>query len=683
MTRYSLPTPDYALVALSLLLGGCEAGQKAPLRVSQSTSAQIITSHTDPSGLTFDVASRSPRSEACPNNRLIGRTAGAICPDPSQNASGGAWAKARLFDGGHPATLGALDSYCVYSWVPTNQGTPPDLSPGILPNDVHDKWADWLSGDCNVVAAQSNNYTDLITPHLQTAFYAQTERANTPSSGALPTPVYVVDSAVDSTIPFPANGRLEHGHAMGMIIRRLTCPDIGAAPAGAIAGGCLSAVGTKLALKLRYTTTGRLVRDNGLGGFFGSTGDLAAAIYEATRQAEGLGSSFRAVINLSVGWDPEYGGAYVANNWASLPTEIRVVQQAISYARCHGAIILAAAGNDTGGPTASSGAMYPANWTNKPIPTAGECLALGVTGPPSAITSYEPLVYAVSGVDGADKTLANARTGARAALVAPAAHAALTVAGTTDPLTPAYTGSSIATAVTSAAAASAWTQQPGLSGSDAMQMVYDAAVDLGSTADFCLGAICPNQSRVSICRTLALACTGASCSSPSCPTPTAFRDERFTPLLPPVGLLSSVISVIDHTKTWTVGAPCNATVLSSTTAPNAPCPGSQLYSYEAEPWVEPQQEVIPCPTCGIIGDTLVMGLNDPLDVTLTDPNIMYIDLAGQKNYIALEIDVSELTAGATLKIVELPVPSSDMTEASIQFMVDNEYSSSSPLMLEN
>ncbi len=334
-----------------------------------------------------------------------------------------------------------------------------------------------------------------LWPQLESAFYKATDRVVSlpqPWFPIEPTPVSVVDSAVDTPPPRPGRARWEHGRAMGLIIHHLTCPD----PSQM----CLGGVESTLATRFIMTDQGP-IPDEVQGGRFGTLEDLATGIVNAVHKAQSRGQR-RIIINLSLGWEPHLGGYYTEQGWTALPAPIQAVRRAIGYATCQGAVVIAAAGNRS---DTTSGAIFPAAWEAKPLPDVAECQSYGLpTGPPPSQSAYRPLVYAAAGLDRRDQTLANARLGGLPALMAPASHVMVT---DNHSHTGVYTGSSVAAAVLSAAASLAWSYQPHLSGPDMMQLVYDASVDLGVRAELCFeGALCRHRRRVSLCSVVQAAC---------------------------------------------------------------------------------------------------------------------------------------------------------------------------------
>lgn len=645
------------------------------LAYGTQASAQVIASHTDTgTGLMYEVGTRAPFTEACPDDRMIGtHTTGAACPLPHP-AIGGTWHVRALFGDGLPGLPpDPLAKYCVYQWN-SPSGKVPD--PLALPHDGIRPPRVWLSQDCNVVAGQG--YEQRVNPVLQASFLNQVNPTLAAGNGAT-AQVWIVDSAVDTGFGSVGSGRLEHGRALELAVSQMTCGG----------GGCDVAVASSLALKLGWNAVGELARDDTNGGYFGSLGDLAEAIYEAVYRAGQVGP--RLVINLSVGWDPEHGGDFAGTAWSTLPPPHRAVYQALMLARCRGAVIIAAAGNASGGSPAGTGPIFPARWEEKGIPTPAECFNLGVTNLPGATSTYRPLLYAASGVDGADATLGNARPQSQARLVAPGAFAVFANPSSPDGYTSAYTGSSVAAAVTSAAVALAWAQlPPTYSGTDVVELVRSAAPPLGRPADFCSGLPCGPQRRVSLCAAYAAAC-GAAGGCPGnlgCNIRPAFSDERPVVLAPDQGEVDKVFSAGNLTRVRAVGFPCNADLVTSLKRQQVqPCPARQLYGHEAEPWVDPQPEKPICPSCAATQRQLFLMLANPLPGAIREPSVLVVDAAGTETYYALEIPETELQAGAVIKVTDFPVDFGTTEKAYIEFLVKDAsgdvYSTSDPLLLEN
>jgi hypothetical protein len=237
-----------------------------------------------------------------------------------------------------------------------------------------------------------------------------------------------------------------HGSLMAFLANDVPCPE---SDANSTTGECGVRTHTVLALPLRTPDT----EDHVNGGHFGRRSDLARALYQTVvtyrdRFTAMSGEDARLVISLSLAWEPnpslsdvcavnpEAGG----EDTASL-----AVRSALEFAACHGATVIAAAGNYAGD---SDGRMCPADFERVELPIVETCHALtdydktvkGVTttvnfledfhavfpGKPldrpteKQQAPFQPIVYAAGGVvpsdddnDLSDKPLAPARPKSR------------------------------------------------------------------------------------------------------------------------------------------------------------------------------------------------------------------------------------------------------------------------------
>jgi hypothetical protein len=126
------------------------------------------------------------------------------------------------------------------------------------------------------------------------------------------------------------------------------------APETAPGVNCVGFVSHNLALPMVTPT----IATPALGGFFGYQSQLAASLQAAVSdwKAHNAGAAAadetpheRLVINVSLGWEPIYGGAVPAAGPAGLAPPVRAVYDALQHAACNGALVFAAAGNDPGG----------------------------------------------------------------------------------------------------------------------------------------------------------------------------------------------------------------------------------------------------------------------------------------------------------------------------------------------
>lgn len=286
-----------------------------------------------------------------------------------------------------------------------------------------------------------------------------------------------------------------------MAVREMACPD----GRGSATSACIPEFKSYLALDLADG-----IPAPGGTGYHGYLSTLAERIDDAVDEwiAWGRGPL---IINLSLGWHADYNelGTYrfsrVRHGGA------QAVLAALGRAACEGALIVAAVGNDTGGPDGRGGPMYPAAWASESTWT---CPAV-------------PLLHAAGGVDGRDLDLATARDGARTELVAPAFHVAVDNTAVhpdpSPPLLPLMSGSSFGAAGVTAAATIVWGYRPALTASEVIDAVYASSRSLATkedphVAEVCHGT-CDVMRRVSMCRAASDAIAAACGGAVPCPAP--------------------------------------------------------------------------------------------------------------------------------------------------------------------
>lgn len=600
-------------------------------------------------------------AEACSGQRYVGVMPAGRTTCPSSRDS--RWRFVQLFPN---STASELVKFCAYDWVASGKPLRNRLPRlGVRPPGA------WLKPDCEVTAPYSHPWAAANGPRFETAFMNQVESLSAMPSVANPaTKVLVVDGAVDRGFPRGGQGRSGHGRAMSTIIRNLACPT---------GGACLAQVSTHLALPLVRTPGGGIRTDTVQGGHFGRFTDIATALHSGVHQAVPLAGGRRIVVNMSLGWDPRWGGEIPASGWSALSPPLQAVYVAIMEARCQGALIIAAAGNDSGGPDRRNGAAYPAAWETEMAPTAAECAALGGHPGPSLTSSYTPLIYAVSGVDGADIPLGNQRPGGRARLVAPAGHVSVSEGSYRSKT---LTGSSVAAAVVSAAAASVWTYRRHLDSSAVMDMVYNASVDLSRPPETCTTCT-GNVRRASICRSVRDACLATSgCAAPACSAPNAYRNARAT------GFDTAGVSMTQFTMnsaaavSWLPALPCTRETWSTSTAViTHACPASMLYSAYAIPYAGPQPGPKICPDCAFSGDHALIGIDPGVTLILESPTLTAYWFDGREEVFTLD-EVGTMTGGNS---ADVHVPGLDPTgleKVVLEFVYDQDFSTSDDLLLD-
>lgn len=376
--------------------------------------------------------------------------------------------------------------------------------------------------------------------------------------------IVVIDAAPtarDGSILLGSGSR--HGDTLAHLIEDLVCDQL---PNNT--RRCAAEVTSELALP--WLGPGLSTAD---GGHSGTPLDLARAIMSATRRwqsdlASNPGATpERLILNLSVGWEhtPSIADCFAD---PSQPVDLpaRAVQIALKVAADSGALIIAAAGNDSGGPTPRTGLVCPGSYQGLAHPAG--------TG--------KYLLTAVSGVDYSDRPLESARLQGRTPLVG------LAFAGVAwspqDAAPPSLVGSSVATAVVAAVSGLVWAVRPSLSALTVVQHVRDGGVAVAGAPDACPPNLphCSTR-RASVCGAvqaagLSLGCSAAAprpWSSPSLPAQLAALDSSVSP-----------------------------TMLAAVPAPLSQDPRLSLPSMQVEPWTFPMPISATCPTCYVADSSL-------------------------------------------------------------------------------
>ncbi len=415
-----------------------------------------------------------PKDELCdPSNQVVvfntqtAPEAATACPD----FVGGSWTGNPIFGGGGVTVPSGLAGYCRY----TSAGaTTDDVDDLALALQAFSPGAYEIGTDCRAVEPQGSAISDEVGDELD-SYFGWLSGRTTPQEIALTvsrTPAEIHTAIVDTYPSNPDTTKLpysSHGPVVTSIVESFLCPT---------GVGCIHQVRNYLGLP--RTNQGM---NTPRGGQVGLQSDLARGIYSALVADQQMGSE-HLVINLSVAWEAEeFGGMELSD----MDPAARAVFDVIRAARCRGALIIAAAGNQSGLSCAGE-PMAPARWEDIPAPDSLECIELGILNPFVDTANFAPLVYAVGGLLGSNTPMATSRRGGMPRLAAASSHA---VAHPREGLTDlaVRTGTSIGTAVVSAAASLVWSYDPGLSPSDVMQHLYQSGQPVGSlTADFGPGA---------------------------------------------------------------------------------------------------------------------------------------------------------------------------------------------------
>lgn len=322
-----------------------------------------------------------------------------------------------------------------------------------------------------------------------------------------------VHVAIIDNAPYGSRGEVApedapHARAVTNVVRAIACP----AGEGNSKVPCNVSHSGHLALPLVSANKTDFRR----GGYFGTRGQVAAAIWDAVHRFDATPGDVkeRMILNLSIGWqaDPK-----------RLSPADRAVEDVLAYARCKGHLVIAAAGNRARLFDTEPGPLFPAAFENRAAPSATTCATLfDLKRSPDKkeTTARDPLVFAVGAVDPYDQPIRATRVDGRPPL---AAYGFLVTTDDTLPHASSYrmaplSGSSIAAAAASGVAALVWSVVPELEPAQVMQVVYEAGVDLSADrgrakSDFPVvspstGARLPIH-RLSMCRAVMLA-TGNS-----------------------------------------------------------------------------------------------------------------------------------------------------------------------------
>ncbi len=284
-----------------------------------------------------------------------------------------------------------------------------------------------------------------------------------------------------------------HGYGMAQLGNEMVCGHDSSPQ------DCPIQIATRLALRYdRFDSAQNSPDDPGsdAGGPQGRLGDLAVAILAEIEHWQTTAPDTKLILNLSIGWDGETKDLD-ANREADLEASAKAVYDALQYAHDLGVLVIAAAGNRSGGED-SQWPLLPAAWELRP----------------PAWTTFGPkVVYAVGGVDWQGLPLSNARPAGMPSRVAYADHAVVRTSNGNGEPSKVYTGSSVAAVVASSTAAVLWHLRPDLKPAQIMHRMTAAAEAFPSTATFyalkpltwMMGGP-PQLKRLSLCRTLSSVC---------------------------------------------------------------------------------------------------------------------------------------------------------------------------------
>lgn len=359
------------------------------------------------------------------------------------------------------------------------------------------------------------------------------------------------------------------------------------------------------------------------GGYYGTLWDLAQAIVAAVDEAR-TAQQPHLVINLSLGWDPHGLVALPANHLdlinqgggSMVPAPMRAVHAALVYARCAGALIYAASGNDDLGLRDRTGPLLPAGWAAFGAPTSAQCQTYWGGTASVGARPNTPLVYAVGGLGNDDGILPSARPDSTPGLVAPSESVPPPRPGRI------LTGTSVGTMVASTTATLVWGLLPRSSADDVHDLLTQTARPLGWAAEVCSGvAPCPAARAVAMCAAQRQACLRSrSCQNPTClpHPPYAWPDTMFA-----FGGLAAMgrpprLSRVFYTSEAKISS-CGSVKLPHNHGwlkPALPCPTDEVVAFRAlEASPQPVDPV--CPACFVLTDPTMITV--ALDIVSSVP----------------------------------------------------------------
>jgi hypothetical protein len=598
----------------------------------------------------------------CPHARWIARSdawSGGACP--SVKGARGKWLGSPLFAtaelGGHvPAHDGSaptrLATYCAFTWF----GDGPE-EPGAIPwsPSPFASQSDIPAPDCTIAAPTDSASDDpdnaiAIEPKY-TASLAHTAQMQWAVSSSLhehvdgartvpPPRIALIDTGVFGKQP---HGQNPHGELMARAA---------AAIAPCSSGPCLAEVQSHLAFPHVTADT----TDYERGGHFGTLGQTAVAIWDAVAawRAEGAGGpqGQSLIVNLSLGWKRRFARDTAAD---------LAVRDAIAYARCAGALPIAAAGNRESLTDRDVGALLPAAWEHLALPDAATCGAyFGVAAPRRS--KYEPLLYSAHAVDGRDQPIAATRVRGRSGLAVYGAMVALPSEEGLAP--PTMTGSSVAAAALSGMAALVWSVRPEWTAGEVMTTLHDHGVDLGLEADYGLavpGLGSRRIRRASACSAVAFA-LGTAPERLGCSTVPAYRGRNARTKL-----------------VWRDIEPALAQTLVGAVRTSADAlRGDERVDRVRNPWSGPQPTSPICPACRVTPDALGMASQLVLEATLArdalinPPDALLLTLHGAAGDMTYSIVPPLHTRAFTVPLDGAPLGGIDYVSLSVLRAPDAE-----------
>ena len=549
----------------------------------------------------------------------------------------------------------SLENYCAYTEIKTtidhNQQVPEELKKLIDKELIENN----PQRDCFVVASLASTIAPDVTGSLHKQLMVQSGKIDLPP---IKNELYPVRMAILDTLPTreysPSNAASlsSHGVSLATIAEKLLCDDK--------SGSCYAHLTSRLALA--YTSEKRdneysVYRDDIRGGFFGSLTDLANAIRDETVAWKSYEPRSRLVLNLSLGWNSLI--------WSGAGTKpetylagVKGVYAAIEDAVCHGALVVAAAGNKGNDKAEDQYPMLPAAWQDIPSPSDKRCNYL-LDKPSESDNGKGSMVYGISAIDSIGRSLTNTRSKAKARIAAYGDHAIVETSSTLN--NNVLTGSSVSTLLVSSIASMVWAHRPELSASEVIELIYKSGENLGIPADFYGNASGTDilMRRASMCSALKYACSGLPCESS---LNQCSWNQYFT------NLNSTSLATSSPAQSYLLG---DISSCSSATDPS--CKLSQQESTTISPWIIPQPDSTVCPNCSNIqtNQTLMIQTSSTYSGLVSDASIIIGDQIYQ---------IPPFVLGDKIAIKSFPLDGS-VSPVYLSFLINGDYRETVPLLI--
>ena len=435
-----------------------------------------------------------------------------------------------------------------------------------------------------------------------------------------------------------------HGFQMALLAQEATCDSD---------GDCVVDVRSQVAMGY-HVSGSSFIRDSD-GGTIGSLADLAVGIQRQVLDWQEDGEDpGPLVLNLSLGWHPEFVDT-------TMDPPVAAVYDALRYASCQGALVVAAVGNqDTPDAEANgSGPLYPAAWESVSAPDADTCSSLfdgWWTGEdPLGSETYTPLIYGVGAVDIDLGTLPTQRPSSVPPHNAAGSH--LSGEADSDQTFP-ITGTSAASIVVASAAAVMRSHAPTQNAHTIMRILRNAASEtLQTTADHCYddcSTSCQPAVIIRVCESLTFAASKGlisplSYANETCP-------DQPDPLSPTAADEStSSVDMVELSATFESTCSDGSTIIYDTLNSTPICPSVDLYGATSLPITLPMPHGTECPWCPAYIDPFdgVIELYTQTDlIDLNNPTIAVYRDTGVIRYPVVDAQMGQNNS----TIVVLPEP---------------------------